>query len=203
MMGILCVEPSRWILSAVALSALWCSADSGSSSSSSGRSPRISARAMTKWIASTQQVSTQAVGKGQGRSSDPAPWSRATELRAEEVVIEHYVGLQYDYDPDDDRVADQKIGYDLRFTKGDEELHVEVKGTRNAGNQVNVTYGEVRHARTYEGSVLAVVGGIEAVMVDGELSGQGGSLRFLGFWNAEADSLTPTRYVYRVPDQEG
>lgn len=57
-----------------------------------------------------------------GFCGDPAR-RRQIELAAEQRVIDEMVGWKCE------RLSDDKCGYDLRFLKDGEELHVEVKGT--------------------------------------------------------------------------
>jgi len=74
---------------------------------------------------------------GPGRESDPLV-KLAVERYAEDRAIEWLNGQGW---------VCKRIGapFELRCTKGDRELHAEVKGTRGKGKVVKLTRNEVRH----------------------------------------------------------
>jgi len=114
------------------------------------------------------------------------------ELTAEDLTEEHYVALGWSVE----RVGAQKLGYDLRCTKLDHELHVEVKGTTGRGQEVILTPNEVRHCRYYPEMALAVVSRI--VIANDETVADRGELQILHPWNLDDARLTPSEYSYRV-----
>ena len=83
------------------------------------------------------------------------------------------------------------------------EVHVEVKGTRSAGDSVFLTKDEVTEAQTYPYSVLAVLHHIEVAYVDGEIYCSGGQFRVIQGWTPAAGALTPLRFKYQLPAQSG
>lgn len=89
--------------------------------------------------------------------------------------------------------------YDLRCSRDDEELRVEVKGTTGLGEKVLLTANEVVHARERHPHVsLVVVSAIE-LSDDDPPSAAGGTLARFDAWSpAEAD-LKAVTYSYRVP----
>ena len=114
------------------------------------------------------------------------------ELTAEDCTEEHYVALGWLVE----RVGAQKLGYDLRCTKPERELHVEVKGTTGKGQEVILTPNEVRHCRSYPEMALSVVSRI--VIADDETVADRGDLYILEPWNMDDARLTPSEYSYRV-----
>jgi hypothetical protein len=114
------------------------------------------------------------------------------ELTAEDCAEEHYVALGWSVE----RVGAQKLGYDLRCTKPDHELHVEVKGTTGKGLEVTLTPNEVRHCRSYPEMAIAVVSRI--VIAENETVEDRGELHILEPWELNEARLTPSEYSYRV-----
>ena len=129
-----------------------------------------------------------AAARGQGFDSDPA-WRGAIEQHAMDAAIRH---LQDEgYDPMDEHKGHP---YDLRCTKGQDVLFVEVKGTTTAGESVLVTSGEVRFARrNVPNTVLFILHSVERGK-----SGEpvGGKAVVLRPWNPSDDSLSPIAYTY-------
>lgn len=90
--------------------------------------------------------------------------------------------------------------YDLDARRGDERLHVEVKGTTSTGGSVVLTEGEVRHhAKGRAQSVLVVVRGIRLVRTPEGPRAEGGELCELAPWTIDPACLTPISYKYVVP----
>lgn len=90
--------------------------------------------------------------------------------------------------------------YDLKGTRGDEVLYVEVKGTTGAGHEVIVTRGEVKHARAHVGQcTLIVVSRIEVTEVPGEPPvADGGDVHRVVDWQPEEERLEPLTYAYEL-----
>ena len=93
--------------------------------------------------------------------------------------------------------------YDIHCTKGDGELHVEIKGTTSSGNSVLLTRNEVAHARQCrEQAVLVIVDGIELSAVNGQPRTHGGNMRVIQPWDIDAGALLPTQYEYQPPTEK-
>lgn len=127
------------------------------------------------------------------RQSDPA-LRRAVERHSVGRVIGFLVGEGYE-------CAD--VGtirpYDIEAVRGDEVLHVEVKGSISRCLTVELTEGEVDHADGGVDTLLAVVDGIDWKYEDGEVVTAGGDLRLWWSWVPDEDSLVPIRYRYLLP----
>lgn len=115
------------------------------------------------------------------------------ELTAEDQAVDHYSDNGWTVE----RVGTQKLGYDLRCTKGELELHVEVKGTIGRGLEVTLTPNEVVHCRQYPNMSLVVVSEIE--IAEDETVRDRGKLLVIDPWTLEDSRLTPSEYAYRVP----
>jgi hypothetical protein len=91
--------------------------------------------------------------------------------------------------------------YDIHLRRRSDkfEVHVEVKGTASAGKTVLLTKDEVKEARAYQHTVLAVVHDIEVRYQDGDLLCSGGQLRVIDPWTPEDEALTPLQFKYQVP----
>lgn len=91
--------------------------------------------------------------------------------------------------------------YDLRVVLHGVERHVEVKGTvgLDAGS-VQLTQGEVDHARSWQPTDLLVVDAIRISSTeDGTVHAEGGNLRVWSGWEPEDSSLRPTHLRYALP----
>jgi Domain of unknown function (DUF3883) len=137
-------------------------------------------------------------GGGQGRGLN-AEQRRAVELRAVAVAT---LWLEEDgWDVED--VSLERRGYDLHATRGDEELHVEVKGTTGSGASVILTPNEVRHAGADPSrAVLSVVSGIELSETDGGRRGDGGVNRVFNRWRVSDGALEPVGYEWILPPDD-
>lgn len=90
--------------------------------------------------------------------------------------------------------------YDLELTRGAETRHVEVKGSTQAAEEVELTIGEVSHSREPTPCDLFVVGGIEYRRnAADDYSTWGGRRRIWRDWAAEEQDLRATRFRYRLP----
>jgi hypothetical protein len=79
------------------------------------------------------------IGPG-GAGFGDAVKNRVVELAAMRKVVEHFEGWEHD------DVSLQKVGWDITFTRGVEERHVEVKGVFGRGPSVLLTRNEVDKA---------------------------------------------------------
>jgi hypothetical protein len=92
-------------------------------------------------------VSAQGAGYG-----DPATNAKVERV-AMELVTSTY--LERGWAPED--VSAQKVGWDITMRKGDEELHLEVKGVSGSKPTILLTRNEHKTAQTDQVWQLAVV----------------------------------------------
>lgn len=130
------------------------------------------------------------------RQTDPA-LRRAVERHSVGRVIEYLVGEGYE-------CAD--VGttrpYDIDAVRGEEVLHVEVKGSISRCLTVELTEGEVDHARGEVDTLLAVVDGITWTGQGEKIVTSGGDLRLWWAWVPDENSLVPIRFRYLLPPDE-
>jgi hypothetical protein len=87
--------------------------------------------------------------------------------------------------------------YDILATRSaSDDLHIEVKGSSSSVVAVDLTSGEVDHARNHEPLCLVVVDQIDWLRTDGKVVTSGGRVRLWRDWEIEDDNLTPTAYRY-------
>jgi hypothetical protein len=151
----------------------------------------------TKFVA---ELPTKKTGFGQKKPSSKQgrllneKVRKLIELTAEDQAQSHYEAAGWTVE----RVGAQKLGYDLRCTKNDSELHVEVKGTTSKGLEVVLTPNEVSHCKGYPHMALAIVGEIE--VGQDETIKSPGKLRVIDPWSIDESHLTPSEYSYRIPN---
>ena len=91
--------------------------------------------------------------------------------------------------------------YDLMATRLDEEIFVEVKGTRSGGETVFLTKNEVAHARDHKDrSMLFVLHHIHLEGPDAALDVSGGIQTVIYPWSPDEADLKALNYEYRVPE---
>ncbi|MFB7546039.1 MrcB family domain-containing protein [Streptomyces sp. NPDC056154] len=89
--------------------------------------------------------------------------------------------------------------YDLHLARGDEKLHVEVKGTTSDGSQVILTRAEVEWQRKFApANALVVVHSIELDRTVEPVTATGGVLHCTSPWIIEEETLTVISYVHRT-----
>lgn len=92
-----------------------------------------------------------------------------------------------------------KESYDLLLSRGDERLHVEVKGTTSRGEQVVLTRAEVEAQRGLAPrNALVVVHSIELNRTGTTPTAEGGTLSCTTPWHVKEEDLTVVSYVYRT-----
>ncbi len=137
---------------------------------------------------------TARVGRSQGILADAAV-RVALERHAVQMAYEHYKRAG--------ACEIEALGkpFDLRVIIDGGERHVEVKGSMGVGlESVQLTQGEVDHARTWQPTDLFVVDGIHAERAaDGEIVTSGGRIRLWGEWAPESGALRPTHLRYTLP----
>lgn len=142
----------------------------------------------------TPIAQTARAGRGQGYLTD-AEKRTALERHAVQVAIDYYRAAG--------AVEIEELGkpYDLRVVIGGSERHVEVKGSVGHGlESVQLTQGEVDHARNYQPTDLFVVDGISAARDDGgSVVTTGGHTRIWTDWSPDDKALRPTHLRYTLP----
>jgi Domain of unknown function (DUF3883) len=90
--------------------------------------------------------------------------------------------------------------YDLHCSRGDEEMHVEVKATTGVGANVLLTRNEVRHAGDHAGTVaLHVISQVELDRQSKPPAANGGVLRRFEPWQLASGVLDPVAYEWVLP----
>jgi hypothetical protein len=132
---------------------------------------------------------------GQGPLADPAT-RKVVELRAMELAAAWYQGAEYNVE---DTSADRP--YDLLCRRGEDEVHVEIKGTTGAGESVILTRNEVNHARRSNVRTdLFVVGHIQVIRDGNVVQANGGEVvAHVRGWVPSEEDLTPIQFEYRIP----
>lgn len=137
---------------------------------------------------------TARTGRGQGYMAD-AEKRTALERHAVRMAIEHYLAAGAT------NIEELGKPYDLRLKLNGEERHIEVKGS--VGDDlasVQLTQGEIDHARSYQPTDLFVVDGISAARGDnGTVVTTGGVVRIWSDWTPNDKALRPTHLRYSLP----
>lgn len=90
--------------------------------------------------------------------------------------------------------------YDLDCTRGDEHIHVEVKGTTTIGETIVLTPNEVAHARAWcpnTGLFLVTDIEVDQTATDHPIP-SGGTARIWPGWTVDEDRLTAVAYFYKT-----
>lgn len=139
---------------------------------------------------------TVRAGRRQGYLLDAAKRT-AIERHAVDVAVKHYQAAG--------ATEIEELGkpYDLRVVLHSIERHVEVKGSiGEALGSVQLTQGEVVHARSYQPTDLFVVDGISATrQSDGSVTASGGTSRVWRDWKPNDNALRPTHLRYTLPEE--
>lgn len=130
----------------------------------------------------------------QGYESDPE-MRRVVEQHAVSRAIRFYERNGY-------TVKEFGKPFDLLCLKGDEVVHVEVKGSRMKLDSVSLTVNEVSDAEnaTWQ-SDLFVVDQIKVSNSGEALVPTGGISRVIRKWIPAREMLTPTEFRYQLPDE--
>ncbi|SFT96358.1 protein NO VEIN domain-containing protein [Arthrobacter sp. ov118] len=87
--------------------------------------------------------------------------------------------------------------YDLLVTRGDEERHVEVKGSQGYVQKVILTRNEIAHANDFGTTDLVVVADIQWERhLDGSISTEDGTMSVYPDWRPSPENLKPLSYEY-------
>ncbi|MFI7440570.1 protein NO VEIN domain-containing protein [Nonomuraea indica] len=119
---------------------------------------------------------------------------RAIEQQAVRQAVDLY--HQEGYEVDDVGLIKP---YDLHATRGDEVVHVEVKGSSQTADSVELTINEVEHAYAAVTDLVVVDAIAYTRLDDGTVQTRDGRVRRWSSWSpAEAD-LSATRFRYCLP----
>jgi hypothetical protein len=124
--------------------------------------------------------------------------TNAAEIK---VIEKHAVAVATAYyEREEFEVEQHGKPFDLKVTKGDETLTVEVKGTTSDGRGVALTAGEVdHHGDAFPANALVVVRNIR-LHRDGESpTADSGELYELRKWDIDPNALRVISYAYAVP----
>jgi hypothetical protein len=139
---------------------------------------------------------TAAAPRRQGYMAD-ARKRKAVEDRAMAAARAHYEALGFEVED-----VSGFSSFDLKATggPGGAERHVEVKGTTGAGEAVELTIGEVNHARLHRDRMaLFVLAGISLADGPDAPVATGGIPAVLDPWDVDAGTLTAKRFAYEPP----
>lgn len=141
-----------------------------------------------------QDEASFAIDHGQGRDSD-ALRRRTIELFAQEWAENHFIDQGFEVED-----VSASMPYDLLCRKGNDELHVEVKGTRGKEGAIVLTKNEVEHAREFSNeAVLFLVHSIQLTEVNGSLRANDGVKKVFRPWDINTGELNPIQYKYLLP----
>lgn len=126
-----------------------------------------------------------------GFCADPI-LKKAIEMQAVRQAMAHYEAAGY---------MVTNVGafesYDLKAVRGDEERHVEVKGSQGYVQKVILTRNEVTHVNAFRRTDLVVVADIEWERhVDGSITTDDGILSVYPDWRPSPENLMPLSYEY-------
>ena len=131
---------------------------------------------------------------GQGFGLSAAERS-AVELHAQTLAEEYFREAKYEVIP-----VFQTNCYDLHCTRGEETLHVEVKGTTGGGNSIFLTANEVDLAtRCPASAVLFFVRNIRLRDTASGPVAEGGDPLIFKPWDITAGNLKPLQYEFTLP----
>lgn len=127
---------------------------------------------------------------GAGWVADPEV-RRAIERHAVDLAISHYRDRGW-------TVTEKGKPYDLDCLRGNDYLHVEVKGTTSRAATVELTINEVRHASEHPTELFVVSDIVLQRVSDGPIT-SGGKVRVFEEWRPSPSALRATRFEYQIP----
>ncbi len=131
---------------------------------------------------------------GQGFQSTPEV-RRAIELKAMNLAIDYFQEKGWIVED-----VSQRESYDLKCTRQQEEVYVEVKGTTSEGSQILLTPNEVLHTQqNYPNTALFVVSRLQVNNSGEEVEVTGGEIQLIMPWLLKDDDLKAIGYECRVP----
>tara|TARA_B100002052_G_C15791383_1_gene556514 strand:+ start:73 stop:1080 length:1008 start_codon:yes stop_codon:yes gene_type:complete len=134
------------------------------------------------------------IKKGKKRKVSSAK-NEAIELYAVDKAEKYLIKEKYLVE----RMPRKSFPYDLKATKENVELHVEVKGKSDTGEKVIVSRNEVKHAKeNITKSVFILVHSIKAKLTSKGYKASGGKMLVLNPWNIADKDLSAYTYEYFV-----
>lgn len=126
-----------------------------------------------------------------GFCADPI-LKKAIEMQAVRQAIAHYEAAGYSVED-----VGAFRSYDLLAIRGDEERHIEVKGSQGYVQKVILTRNEVKHANDYGLTDLVVVADIQWERhLDGSITTDDGTMSVYPDWRPSPENLKPLSYEY-------
>jgi hypothetical protein len=120
--------------------------------------------------------------------------NKAIEQRAVEVTRAHFDGLHYETTD-----VGSTESYDIKATKNDQTIKIEVKGTTSDGSDVVLTFNEVElHEDEHPNNAFAIVRHILLDRNGDQPTATGGELVLEMPWELDRDRLQPIAYRYRT-----
>jgi hypothetical protein len=127
--------------------------------------------------------------QGQGFARTPEE-RRALEDYAMAAAQRYFEGKGFDV-----QNVCKARSYDLECTKGNVQLHVEVKGTTTLGDVIILTRGEVEHASNGDNRCVLFV--LHSIRLERHKP-SGGEQFILEPWEPLQTNLRPINYTYRL-----
>jgi len=150
-------------------------------------------------VVEAEQSAAKAAGRRTKRRSGQgflltAAERRAIELHSVRLATEHFEAEGWSV-----KDVGTKESYDLLLSRGEERLHIEVKGTVSEGAQVILTRAEVEKQRKLAPhNGLVVVHSITLDRTSTPPTASGGVLHCVSPWGIEDEDLTVVSYIYRT-----
>jgi hypothetical protein len=139
-----------------------------------------------------EQRAPRSSGQGFGSSAE---FRAAVESRAMRAASEHFERLGYAVED-----VSNAMPFDLRATRGNVTLNVEVKGTTGPYGSVFLTRNEVDLARREPASAaLFILANIQVQWVENSVVARGGEARVLMPWTIEEGTLEALQFRYTLP----
>ncbi|MCG8917164.1 DUF3883 domain-containing protein [Actinokineospora sp. PR83] len=144
-------------------------------------------------LADAERTAGRTRRSGQGRGLTQ-PEKVAVERRAMDLATDHLTSQGWTT-----RDVGATHSYDIDATRPGEHLHVEVKGTTSAGDDIILTRGEVElMTEKYPHTMLIVVHDIHLDRTTTTPQATAGTLDIHSPWKIDPDRLTPISYQYRT-----
>jgi hypothetical protein len=132
--------------------------------------------------------------RGQGFLLDSG-LRKALEDQAMNAAKQHFGALGYRWED-----HSKTRPYDLRCSRGQELLYVEVKGTQTDGSEIILTPGEVTFARSHRGQMaLFVQHSIRVAKGDDGFALGEGERHLILPWDVDLGTLKPVSFKYGLP----
>jgi Domain of unknown function (DUF3883) len=146
------------------------------------------ADAETESAAAAEKALARSNGQGFARTAQER---KAIEDRAMVAATKYFEDNHFEVED-----VHLEESYDLRCTKGDAEIHVEVKGTTTDGGTIVLTNKEVKHASDDQHSCVMFV--LHSIRLNRKKA-LGGRQFVIDPWRPKKEHLTPVSFTYRFP----